>query len=98
MPIPERFRGYMEELRMLSRDAEGREVLVGLTFEDSEWYLAYSDAGVSEDGRSERRAGKSPEEIEAETARYLALHDRHEMARLQIVGAEMEARRTPERH
>lgn len=100
MPINEDYRAYMEELRKLTRDAEGREVLVGLSFEESEWYLAHVDARAGgPEARAERDAGKTFEEVDAETDRYLALHEKHENARMAVLGAEYELRTAkPRRH
>ena len=39
MPISEAQRPYHEEMRRLARDEAGREVLVGLTYEETEWFL-----------------------------------------------------------
>lgn len=100
MPINEADRAYMEEMRMLTRDADGREVLVGLTFEESEWYLAHVEADVgTADERAARLADMTPEEHDAETERYLALHDKHELARMEVLGAEHQLREVkPTRH
>jgi hypothetical protein len=88
MPISEAHGAYMEETRMLARDKQGRELLVGLSFEGSEWYLAYAEAGMGgPEARAERAAEKTPEEEDAERDRYLQLHDQHETARLQVLSA-----------
>ena len=38
MPINEALRPFLVEMRGLSTDSQGREVLVGLTFEETEEY------------------------------------------------------------
>jgi hypothetical protein len=79
-------RAYFDEMRSLGVDSNGNQVLVGLTLEESLFYLAYSrgEAGV-----------KSHED----KSRYLELHEKHETTRLQIVFAEVELRDdAPQKH
>ncbi|QRM32758.1 hypothetical protein [Microvirga sp. VF16] len=73
-------RAYLDDMRMLSTDSEGREVFIGLTAEESAEFYAFT--------RPENLESKSSEERD----RYLELHEKHEKARLQIVVAEIEAR------
>jgi hypothetical protein len=77
MPIKESSRPYLEEIRALARDRHGREVLIGLTHEESEWYLAYAE---SSEERNVGRDSRSAEEIRIDRRRYLELHDKHETA------------------
>lgn len=91
MPIDEKHRAYMEDMRMLDYDRDGREKLVGLTFEESEWYLTYLDDRFSVDRDEVDRPSEDRE-------RYLQLHSRHERHRLAIIVAEAEARHDPIRN
>lgn len=59
----------------LSFDSTGREILVGLSREESEWLVRYEreTAEALKAGSRVRRADR---------AQYLELHERHESARL----------------
>jgi hypothetical protein len=91
MPIDEKFRPFMEEMRMLDSDRDGREKLVGLTFEESEWYLAYLDDRFPTD-RDEVDRSRD------DSARYLELNGKHERHRMAILMAENEAKLNPIRN
>lgn len=91
MPIDEKFRPYMEDMRMLDRDRDGREKLVGLTLEESEWYLAYLDDRFPTDHDEVDRSREDRD-------RYLELHDKHERHRQAILNAENEAQLDPVRN
>ena len=78
-------RAYMAELRMLTTDSRGTEVVVGLNRDESIRYIESSRAYLSGD-----RQGSNAE--------YLALHEKHERVRLAVVMAESESRQTKERH
>lgn len=76
---------YLLEMRALSKDAEGNDVFVGLTSEESEHYHFLSNPM------------KSLEHSEREE--YLALHEKHELARLLVLDAENTLRvEQPSRH
>ncbi len=78
---------YLREMRAFSTDAQGREVLVGLTREETILYVTY--------GR-DRMAGMSRHD---DGEKYLEFHDKHERARLSVLGAENELRNdNPPRH
>ena len=64
-------RQYLTETRSLTRDEEGREVLVGLTAQESDLLMAYRRrfASGNSDGDSEN------------LAIWLELAQRHELAR-----------------
>lgn len=94
MPANEADRAYLESMRMLTRDDQGREVLVGLTLDETEWYFAYVESNRAGSAMS---ANPFPKE-DANRDRYIELHDRHELARLRIVLAEVDARRDPIRN
>jgi hypothetical protein len=84
----DKFRNHLTELRHISTDNEGREVLVGLTFEETNWFFAYL----------ERRTSDAPRARE-DDERYRALQARHELTRMQVVGAEIQKRTdTPTSH
>jgi hypothetical protein len=75
-------------MRALDTDASGDEVLVGLTRAETEEMMAYQDA---------RMAGAAT--ALGQGRRYLELHDRHELRRLQVLGAEHQLRvDNPPRH
>lgn len=80
---------YLAELRAISTDEGGNEILVGLTLEETTWYMEYS-----------RRSLTADSDHSSESAdRYLQLHDKHELARLGVVGAEHQLRvDNPSRH
>ncbi|MEZ0194269.1 hypothetical protein AB9U01_09410 [Pseudomonas qingdaonensis] len=65
---------YFLEMRALSTDAEGNDIFVGLTSDESERYHFLSNP---------LRHG-APEENEE----YLALNQKHELARHQVLAAE----------
>ena len=80
----ERFRDYLTEMRSIATDSAGREVLVGLTFEETEWYFSYTARRSSDQPRPAGHAD--------DRRRYLALHQKHEKARFQVLGAEIQKR------
>jgi hypothetical protein len=90
VPIKESSRPFMDEMRMLAMDSAGREVLVGLDLDETEWYLAYLDA--RRDGPD---ATKTVHDQAIDRQRFLKLHERHEALRRQIIMAEVEARDCP---
>jgi hypothetical protein len=82
MPVKETDRAEFEAFGDLGFDSEGHEILVGLSFEETEWYL-----GVLEKERSGRGLV-----TDAEMDRKSDLDDRHTMVRLQLAAAEYESR------
>lgn len=80
-------RVYLSEMRAITTDAKGREVLAGLTIEETATYIEYSRARVA---GTQSRAGRKE---------YLALHDKHERTRLEVLGTEIFVRNeNPQRH
>ena len=80
-------RAYMIEQRAISEDEQGHEVLVGLTFEETSFYMTYGRKALSGD-----RDHK-------DTETYLELNDKHERARLEVIGTEVHLRNeNPSRH
>ncbi len=73
-------RAYLAEMRAITTDAQGCEILVGLTLEETEFYVTHSRDLL--EGRRNH----------AESERYLALHDKHEAARLGVLAAENQRR------
>ncbi|EHK53359.1 hypothetical protein MAXJ12_30672 [Mesorhizobium alhagi CCNWXJ12-2] len=73
--------------RALTTDSKGRLTLVGLTVEESIWYIEHKRQWLAERVndtlRRKSREGRK---------RYLELYERHEFARLQVIGAEHEVR------
>ena len=82
MPVKDTDRAEFEAFHDLGLDGDGREVLVGLSYEETEWYL-----DVLERERS-GRGHVAKEEI----LRRSYLDDRHAAARHQILQAVEEAR------
>src|SRR3979409_982452 len=78
-------RAYLLEMRSLAPDAEGGEGLVGLNFEETEFYMAHVRDRVA---LNHKRSADHEEQAE----RYLRLHDKHEVARFQGLGAENKKR------
>lgn len=82
MPVKDTDRPEFEAFHDLGFDGDGREILVGLSYEETEWYL-----DVLERDRSGRDL------ITKEEMRHRAdLDDRHKAARLRILEAWDEAR------
>lgn len=81
-------RHFLEFNRSLTTDAAGQYVLVGLTAEETAWYIGFTQ------GFAKRWPGLTPAERAASGERYLALHGRMERARLQIIFAEADAHST----
>jgi hypothetical protein len=75
-------RAFHLEMRGLTKDEHGRELLVGLTTEETEFYVTHV----------RRRAAGNRDRDLANQARFLELHQKHEFARLQTIGAEVELR------
>jgi len=82
MPVKETDRAEFEAFGDLGFDSEGREVLVGLSFDDTEWYLDVLERVRSGAGRV----------TDAELDRKSDLDDRHTLVRLQLAAAAEEAR------
>jgi hypothetical protein len=82
MPVKETDRAEFEAFGDLGFDGDGREVLVGLSYEETEWYL---------DVLERDRLGRGLI-TEAENDRRNDLDDRHAMVRRQIAAAEYEMR------
>lgn len=79
-------RTYLTEMRSITTNSQGEEVLVGLTPQETKFYMEYAkrmDGGHRPDDRD----------------RYLELHDKHEHARLSVLAAEIQLRNdNPQRH
>ena len=82
MPVKDTDRAEFEAFHDLGFDGDGREVLVGLSYEETEWYL-----DVLERERAGRRFVTKEEVLRRS---YLA--DRHAAVRLQVTRAVEEAR------
>lgn len=68
----DKFREDLTEMRAIAKDKDGREVLVGLSSEETEWYFAYS-------ARRWRGEGGRGHSVDRE--RYLTLQSKHQRAR-----------------
>jgi hypothetical protein len=66
-------------MRGITQDSEGRPVLIGLTFEETDFYITYRRKFLT----PERDRNREHQRL------YLELHRKHEIARLQLLGAEI---------
>jgi len=73
-------RTYLTESRAITTDASGNEILVGLTSEETAFYMGYARQRIN--GEHDHHSGK----------RYLELHNKHDMARIAVLGAEIQFR------
>ncbi len=73
-------RAYLSEMRAISTDANGNEILVGLTLEETAFYMNYTRKRIT--GEDDHLHGE----------RYLELHNKHEQARFEVLGAEIHLR------
>ena len=67
-------RNYLAIKQALAFDANGQEILAGLTREESEWYLFESAASIEQ--------GLSVAQSYVEAERYAELNEKHDAARL----------------
>ena len=70
-------RVYLTEMRAITTDASGNQILVGLTLEETDFYMDHARKFLT--GERDRRNAD----------RYLELHDKHEAARFSVLGAEI---------
>jgi hypothetical protein len=82
MPVKDTDRAEFEAFGDLGFDSEGREVLVGLSYDDTEWYLGVLERVRSGEGGI----------TDAELDRKSDLDDRHTTVRLQLAAAAEEER------
>ena len=69
-------------MRGIAQDPQGRAVLVGLTLEETDFYITYRRKYLTP-GRDRDREHQR---------RYLELHRKHEIARLEVLGREIHLR------
>ncbi|MBK5395303.1 hypothetical protein JFU47_00875 [Pseudomonas sp. TH39(2020)] len=74
-------RAYHRKLRALSTDLQGNEIFAGLTIEESMRFNFLSESLLGQEHRTQEDVNE-----------YLTLHEKHEHDRLQVLGAETEAR------
>ncbi|WP_292047728.1 MULTISPECIES: hypothetical protein [unclassified Brevundimonas] len=79
-PEPSPYSPENDFFRMWATDQQGRTIRVGLTFEETEELTR-----LEEDDSRDRTEGR----------RYLELHEKHELARLQRIGVEMAEKARP---
>jgi hypothetical protein len=80
-------REMLNEMRAITSDAHGNELLVGLTLEETDFYLAH---------QRDFRAGIRHSE---DRLRFLELHNKHERARCEVLGLEQYVKREdPTKH
>jgi len=72
--------------RDLTTDAQGRVILVGLTYEETRFQVAYN-RWAWRHRRTGPREGE-PETLDRLRKRYLELHEKHQFARFQVMHAE----------
>jgi hypothetical protein len=72
-------RAQLSEFRAITTDEQGREVLVGLTLEETAFYMAHVKRRPIIPDREGRK-------------RYIELDKKHELARLAVLGAEVQRR------
>ena len=80
LSISEEERSYLIEVRALAINSKRQEVFVGLTYEETIFYMRYSKSAHIESTNSE------------EADKYLELNERHEAARMAVIFAEAELR------
>jgi hypothetical protein len=80
-------RAFLTEMWAITKDDQGREFLVGLTIEETSIYMTLAHKYLSKHLNDE------------ESQIYLKLHDKHEHARLEVIGTEAYLRvENPIRH
>ena len=67
-------RESLNELNAISNDTSEREILIGLTLEETSFYIDFT------------RKYLAGEQNYHHLTRYLSLHDKHEAARLRVLG------------
>jgi hypothetical protein len=85
--------------RRWTTDADGVRVLRGLTAQETCWYEAHQAKRLQSWQGESAAPRASVQEERADQARWLELHDRHEIARVAAVVTEVELREDkPTRH
>jgi hypothetical protein len=80
-------RATLMEIRAITTDSKGQELLVGLTLEETAFCMEH------------RRRFLTPDRDREGRARYLELMERHEKERLSVIGSEIQLRNEdPPRH
>ena len=80
-------RDYLNSMLALATDDEGRDIIVGLTRAESEFYCEHS---------VKRMAGPTKTEMSHDdNAKWIELHDKHEQARFIEIGKDYH-RRNPQ--
>ncbi|KAA0680284.1 hypothetical protein [Roseomonas genomospecies 6] len=81
---------YLEQMGALGKDEEGRRILVGLSFEETEEYFRVLNRQMEHRGSDGLAPYASWDEKDQESERYMELHDKHERARLAGIFNRME--------
>jgi hypothetical protein len=71
---------YLAEMRAITTDNQGQEVLVGLTRQETEFYMNYAKQRLEDTHRRD------------DAPLYLELHEKHERERMSILAAENQLR------
>ena len=78
---------FLRDMRAIATDDKGRKVLVGLTFEETETYMSH------------RRKFLTGGRDRADRKACIALANKHQKARLEVLGTEIFVRtQNPHRH
>ena len=84
--------GFTAEMRSWTSDAYGNRVLVGLTLKETEELTALRKKWLEDHLLENGSAYASAAERQAANARAIELEEKHERARVQVLGAEHELR------
>lgn len=77
----------LPDLRLWSKDEAGQAVLRGLTVEETEWYLEFSEKELAQ-RMGVSKPWASPQDFEQDRDRWRALNRTHEHARAQQILSE----------
>lgn len=81
--------------RAWSTDAQGNRILVGLTPEETQWYLDFRRKDFRHRLSGNFFPWQSVKDMKEEKSRWLELNNKHELARRQVIGAEIALRDNP---
>lgn len=83
LDLTEGERAYLTEMRGLTTDLQGNEILVGLTVEESIWYMEHNRQWLAE-----HMDDSIPNKSREGRQRHRELHEKYQRARFQVLGAE----------
>ena len=79
---------YLNEMRAITTNTKGEEILVGLTLQQTEFYMEFSNRSLTSNQRTS----------DEDRNRYLDLNEKHEKERLSILAAEIQLRNDHPQH